>query len=265
MFAAIRSLIASLSLIVPLLFIKRQFLLDKTHWKYAIYTSLTYTVLGFGGMFLADGKVLPGLATVLANTQPLIAACLAYFFLQERLDWINLFGIALGFLGIVVIASPHLFGGTYGQSFTGILFVMAGTIGTGAGNVVMKRASKHCDPFVLTGLQLFIGSLILSLLSILFEEQSGIHWHTTFIWSLFVLAIPGTSFATVLWIYLLRKSSLSKLNVFTFLTPFFAIIIGILYFEETFSVIEVIGAGLALLGIHFTIKQTQPKTISNEK
>ena len=36
-------------------------------------------------MFLTGGVVSPGLATVLANAQPLIAASLVYFVLRERL------------------------------------------------------------------------------------------------------------------------------------------------------------------------------------
>jgi hypothetical protein len=38
--------------------------------------------MGFSGMFLAGGLVSPGLATVLANIQPLIATVLGYFVLN---------------------------------------------------------------------------------------------------------------------------------------------------------------------------------------
>ena len=64
-FAAIRSLIAGASIIVPLLLYKRDWLSDWNIWKYSIIIAVTYTVLGFGGMFLADGRVSPGIATVL--------------------------------------------------------------------------------------------------------------------------------------------------------------------------------------------------------
>src|SRR5688500_10092026 len=54
------------------------------------------TTLGFLGMFHAAEFISPGLATVIANAQPLLAAVLAYVFLAERLGWNGSLGFIIG-------------------------------------------------------------------------------------------------------------------------------------------------------------------------
>ncbi len=259
-FAAIRSLIAGLSIILPLLFFNRSWLSDTKVWKYSFYVALTYTVIGFGGMFLADGRVPSGIATVLANTQPLLAAILAYFFLNERLSPKNILGLLISFLGIVVLASKTLSSATINDGFVGILFILMGALGTGAGNVFMKKSSNECDPISLIGLQFLVGFVILYPISHLFESHIAIDWHPSFFWSLFVLAIPGTSLATTLWIFLLKKVQLSTLNVFTFLTPVFGLIIGFMFFNEQYSYVDFGGILLTLIGIYFATLAPANKT-----
>tara|TARA_R110002072_G_scaffold64203_1_gene159155 strand:+ start:133288 stop:134193 length:906 start_codon:yes stop_codon:yes gene_type:complete len=248
-FAAIRSLMAGLSIVLPLLFLKRLRILDLSLWKGSFFIAITYTVLGFGGMFLADGRVPSGIATVLTNTQPLITAVLAYFFLSEKLNKRSILGLSISFLGILFIASQSFSINSLSSSFIGFLFILLGAFGTGAGNVFMKKLVLRHDPLTLTGLQYIIGSIILFPLSYFVETHAPINWHPSFFWSLVILAIPGTAMATVFWIYLLKKIDLVKLNMFTFLTPAFGLIIGHLLFNEKYFYNDVLGIILILVGI----------------
>lgn len=258
-FAAIRSLIAGASIIVPLLLYKRDWLSDWNIWKYSIIIAVTYTVLGFGGMFLADGRVSPGIATVLANTQPLIAAVLGFFILNERMGTRNLMGLFISFSGILAIAFSNLSAESISDSVAGITYILMGALGTGAGNVFMKKSASVCDPIALTGLQFLVGFIILYPISHLFEFHVPIDWHSSFIWSLLVLAIPGTSLATILWIYLLKRVRLNTLNVFTFLTPGFGLAIGFLFFNERYSILDLFGVTLTLVGIYLATTSANKK------
>ena len=262
-FAAIRSAIAGLSLVLPLIFLRRIRFWNSKVIIFSFFVSITHTVMGFGGMFLADGRIAPGLATVLANTQPLIAAVLAYYFLKERLSLQNLLGLIIGFFGIVIIAFPKFLGDASSQGFLGIGYILVGALGTGAGNVIMKKSTAECDLLQLTGYQLSIGGLVLFILSLFFEPQGQINWHSSFNWSLIILAIPGTSLTTVIWINLLKNVSLTKLNVFTLLTPAFGMAIGFLFFKERFSFIELLGIVFALGGVY--LATLEKKTILNNR
>lgn len=108
MLAALRSFVAGAGLLLPAIVLRRTWPRGWRVWLGLLGTGLTVTSMGFGGMFLAGGLVSPGLATVLANVQPLIAAVLGFFLLRERLGPRRQVGLLLGFGGILLVALPGL-------------------------------------------------------------------------------------------------------------------------------------------------------------
>jgi drug/metabolite transporter (DMT)-like permease len=87
------------------------------------------------------------------------------------------------------------------------------------------------------------------------EDFSTISWSVPFAITLVVLSLIGTSAAFALWFSLLRLASLSKLNVFTFLTPIFGLVIGSVFFAEKIQPIALAGIGLSLLGIFWVSRR----------
>ena len=65
-----------------------------------------------------------------------------------------------------------------------------------------------------------------------------------------VLSLLGTAAVFVLWFHLLGRARLTQLNVFTFLTPMFGLLIGRLFFGERITPIAVGGISLSLVGIY---------------
>src|SRR3546814_19011216 len=85
-------------------------------WGLIALVGLGATSLGFLGMFHAAEFVSPGLATVIANAQPLVAAVLAHMFLGERLMLPGQVGLMAGLAGIADIAWPGLAAGECGRA-----------------------------------------------------------------------------------------------------------------------------------------------------
>ena len=54
--------------------------------------------------------------------------------------------------------------------------------------------------------------------------------------------------------YLLKSVSVTRLNVFTFLTPVFGLIIGLIFFGERISVLEFFGILVIFGGLYFIVK-----------
>jgi drug/metabolite transporter (DMT)-like permease len=93
-FAALRAFLAGVLLVAISWLLRRPFPSGPRTWLKLAGIGLSLTALGFGGMFLAGGRVSPGLATVVANAQPLVAALLGYLVLGEHLRGLR--GLALG-------------------------------------------------------------------------------------------------------------------------------------------------------------------------
>jgi drug/metabolite transporter (DMT)-like permease len=248
--AALRSVVAGGVLLSLTMF------LDAPHpsgWNWGAVTAIGIcsTGIGFTGMFYAGGKITPGLATVIANVQPILAAVIGYFILEESLHLGQGLGMGIAFTGIIVVSSSTLLANsTLPSSGSGILFVLLGAAGVAAGNVLMKRYSDVLHPITATGWQLLFGASVLFLLTFLDNSVgfSRTEWTWTFLFSLLGLSIPGTAIAFALWFWLMRRGPLNTLNVFSFLTPIFAFTIGMMFYQEHPSVREIVGSILVMIG-----------------
>ena len=247
--AALRSFVAGAGLLLPAIVLRRAWPRGWRVWLGLLGTGLTITSMGFGGMFLAGGLVSPGLATVLANVQPLIAAVLGFFLLGERLGPRRRVGLSLGFGGIVLVALPG-FGVTGANSSpAGIGFIMLGAVGVAAGNVLLKKLAGQVDLLMATGWQFVLGGVPLLALAWMWESPVQVTWRGSFILVLLALGLVGTAVAFALWFSLLHRSELNRLNTATFLTPAFALILGALFFSESLQWVEIGGIVLILSGV----------------
>lgn len=247
-FAALRAALAGVCLIAFGSIRHRPVPVGGRSWILITVVGLGATSMGFLGMFHAAEFVSPGLATVIANVQPIIAAVLAHVFLGERLKAIGKIGLAVGLAGIAVIALPSLAADSQGYSL-GIAYVVLAATGVSIGNIAIKRLTGQVDPIMAMGFQLLIGALPLALLSMLTEDISLLTWSTEFVLVLVALAVLGSSLAFWLWFEALERLPLNRANAFTFLVPIFGLMIGAAFFGERLEQVQIVGVVLVLSGI----------------
>ena len=262
-FAALRALIAGSALLLIAQGLRRPPVAWRAVWTSVALVGFTATSLGFFGMFFGAGLISPGLATVIANMQPLIASVLAWAFLNEYLAGVQRLGLAIGFAGIVLIALPG-FAGT-GSHWQGLILILLGAVAIAISNVILKKLAGRVDIFRAMGWQLLIGAVPLGILAVTFEDLNAVVWSMQFVVNLTVLSLVGTSAAFVLWFLLLRRARLTELNVFSFLTPVFGLLMGSLFFAEQLQFLEGAGVLLSLVGIYavsFRRKRTDSGVIS---
>lgn len=248
-FAALRAFVAGASLLLLAILLRRPFPRKPCVLLKLVGVGLGTTSLGFGGMFLAGGIVSPGIAAVLANAQPLIAAVIAYFVLGERLNPPVRIGLSLGFAGIILTAFSSLGSQSATNALLGPVYILLAALGVAVGNVLLKSLADEIDPLVVVGCQFVIGAFPLLSLSLVFEAPIKIVWSLAFTVDLLALSLFGTALAFVLWFSLMHRNRLTRLNTFTFLTPVFALIIGAFFFNERLDWLEIGGILLILIGI----------------
>lgn len=246
-FGALRAALASVVLLGYCRVTHRLVTHDRRTWIDVTGAGLSATSVGFAGMFLAGGYISPGLATVLANTQPLLAALVGYFVLHESVKGAQGLALLCGFAGIVVIAAPSLVGPASNANLVGIGYVLLGALGVAVGNVFLKRLAGRVDPFAAMAWQLLIGALPLFLLSWILEPGAQILWSSAFLFSLGTLAVFGTALVFVLWFALLRRYELNRINAYTFFSPVFALLLGAAFYSERLSWVQWVGTGLVII------------------
>lgn len=248
-FAAIRALLAGLALTVLALVLRRPLPKGLFLWTMVAIVGFGATGLGFFGMFHAAEFVSPGIATVIANTQPLLAAVLGIMVLKEGLTRLGVVGLILGFLGILSIAAPQLLARGQENYIFGVAYVILAALGVTVSNVVIKRIAGTVDPIMAMGLQMLIGSTPLMLIAWATEEPTTIRWSFTFVWVLLALSLLGTALVYWLWFSVLEKVPLNRANAFNFLVPIFGLTMGALFFGEALGWSQVAGIALIILGV----------------
>lgn len=247
-FASMRAFLAGAALLL-IAIIKKCHQPDNLKlWSLLALTGFFATSLGFFGMFHASEFILPGIATVVANTQPFLATILAVFFLREYVNNRGLLGLMTGFLGILLIALPSILKDSEGYGL-GLLYMSVAVLGIAISNVLIRYIANKINPLIAMGWQLIFGSLFLAIVAFWFEDFSLMQWTPTFILSLLLLALPGTALAFWLWCRVLSSLVLAQANSFTFLVPIFGLIFGIVFFNEEIDFLAAVGILLTVLGI----------------
>ncbi len=244
-FGALRATLAGGALLVLALVLRRPMPRRIGEWGLLALVGLGATTLGFLGMFHAADLIAPGIATVIANTQPLLATVLGLAVLRERPGYWTGVGLVAGFAGVVVLAAPGLGGAgeqTYGR---GVAYIMVAVLGISVSNVLIKHVAGRADSLVAMALQLLIGALPLWLLALAAERPAGVSWSPVFVVVLVALSVPGTALAYWLWCTVLQRVPLLHANAYSFLVPVFGLSAGVLWFGERLGPVEI--AGIALI------------------
>jgi drug/metabolite transporter (DMT)-like permease len=262
LFGAFRTAIAALALAGLAIGHREKLSVAAGHKKWLFALGLM-AFLAYFGMVLGGSSLNPGLASVVANSNPIMASLLAAAFLSEKLSWARAAGLLFGFIGVILISIPT-FSGNSSNNLTGIGLVLVGALGTAAGNVLLKKMAKSNVPISVLAIQFSICSTLLFLASIFNGDMIPQKIDYRLLGSLIVLALGGTALADVAWIDLLKTNSLTKLNVFIFLTPAFSLAMGTIFFGEKFGSWEVGGIGAILTGILLSMKKTSSKTHNGE-
>jgi len=250
-FATLRAVLAGITLILIAVLLHRPFPRGLRIWMTLAVVGFGATSLGFLGMFHAAEYVSPGLATVIANTQPLFAAMLGVAWLGERLPRVGWIGLLIGFAGILVIALPQLSNGAQDGSALGFAYIIVAAVGVTISNVAIKSIAGTVDGLYAMGFQLLIGSVPLTLAAFALEDQSAVQWNATFTASLLGLALFGSALVYWLWFSVLEAVELNRAIVFSFLVPIFGLTIGAMFFGERLSGVQLSGIALVIAGIAF--------------
>tara|TARA_R100001369_G_scaffold10926_1_gene24228 strand:- start:536 stop:1417 length:882 start_codon:yes stop_codon:yes gene_type:complete len=258
-FATMRAVLAGAALVGLAMILRRPFPRGWRTWVTLGVVGLGATSLGFLGMFHAAEFVSPGLATVIANTQPLLAAMLGVAWLDERLPRIGWIGLLIGFAGILVIALPQLLDEGQEGSAIGFAYIVLAAVGVTVSNVAIKSIADKADGLFAMGFQLLIGSVPLAIAAFALEDQTAIQWNAVFTASLLGLALFGSALVYWVWFSVLEEVELNRAIVFSFLVPIFGLTIGALFFGERLSGIQFSGIALVVLGIVFVNLKGRPQ------
>ncbi len=257
-FAGMRFIIAWSFLLIYALATKIEFPRGKATWRVMLFLGLTQITLPYALVFWGEQYVTAGLAAVLFATVPFFVALFAHFIIPgERLTAWKLSGILVSFIGVTIIFSRELMV-TY-NSFWGGLALILGAGSAGCANVVGKKYSLSINPIANVVVQMGFGALLLTVGGVVFEREVSMSFNPTSLFAVLYLAVAGSAFAFVALYWLFTRMEVTRVSLFTFITPIVAVVLGWLVLGEKVDLNVAVGGSLILVGVILVNKMSKTR------
>lgn len=189
-------------------------------------------------------------AVVFFYTAPFVVAIGLHVLVpSERLVRIQVIGLVAAFVGIVIAFGGSLTASS-GKMWIGDLMLLGGAALWGGTTVVVRATALARTPAAKTLLyQLVFSGVALTALSPLLGE-AGFTDPTPLVWASLAWQTAGIAFASYLaWFHLVAHYPATRLSAFTFLTPLFGTLFGMLLLHEEVGLGLWVAMALVALGI----------------
>jgi drug/metabolite transporter (DMT)-like permease len=245
---ALRSLIGSVTIFIPILLFKRRLL------KIQRKDSGMFLVLGFFAValqrityFYAIDLTTVTMAAVLFYTYPIFVTIYATLFKKERITTSTILAIILTFTGAALVVK------TYDPSrlnanLLGITFGIISSILFALYFLLAKKLRKHYTNWTLVLYGDGIGAL--TMLPILVFYSSQIVGYSQQLWQIiFAIAWFPSILAYLIYSYALKHIESAKGSILSVIEPISAAIFSATILHENFEPPQLIGVALALTGV----------------
>lgn len=191
------------------------------------------------------------LAGMINGGVPIFAAGVAAVVARGLPPARQLWGIAIGFAGIVVVGLPVI--GESSATLLGVALVLLATALYGVAiNIAAPLQRRYGSLPVLLRTQLFAlaFTLVPGLLSL-----DGSSFETSGVLSLVPLGCLGTGFAFVCMATLIGRVGPSRASVTIYFVPIVAIVLGALVRDETIEPLSLVGTAMVLVGAFWVSRE----------
>lgn len=194
-------------------------------------------------------------ASVLTLVIPIFSVLCGWWFLKEKVLFINLLGIGIGLVGtLVIIGLPQILSGNYSpQTLTGNTLITLASLSWVIGATVSKSISGKYSSLVITAVSFMVSTIVL-LIPAALEYINNPGWPTqvTFLGllGLAYMTLLSSISAYFLFEWGLFQTSIIAADLFQYIEPFIATSLAIAVLGERISTSFIIGAIFIVVGLY---------------
>lgn len=211
-------------------------------------------ILGFFNIFLFMGLWFAGeqtepasISSILVYTYPIISILFSILFLNEKINKNRIMGLTFGFAGIVIIAANNIRTG----EIIGFLLLLFSAVSWSIGTTYFKKRLNDYNVHTVNFLQ-YAMSLPLVAILLVFERIRAINLE--FIGLTFYMGFFGTSVAYLIYLYLIGKYGIARVNPFLFLVPALGTAFSIFINKEAISLYTILGLTFVGIGVFLSFR-----------
>lgn len=191
-----------------------------------------------------------GLGAIIGAIVPIWIVIIT-FFRGERLSRFTVVGLIVSFCGVCVIFYDHLKDFLQPDFRFGIFLSITATITWAFGTLYTIKKAASFNPYFSLGLQMFISSILIFAItgatgtSVSLGAIPAVSW-----WAIAYLVIFGAIFTFIAFIYMLQHLPAEISSIYAYINPIVAVILGSLFFGESFNTAIAIGGFVTLSGLY---------------
>ena len=243
--AGIRFFMAGIiTLIYFLIFDKNYKDFKKLDWKFVIILGLIQTSIQYLFYYIGLSNTFGVKSSIIQAANSFIVVIFSALLLPE--DKINskmILALVIGTIGIIITNTGKPIGGQ-AMKLTGEGFIIVSTSINALCTVLVRKYGKGMNGYLLTGLQFFVGSIILIIVGrslsggwISFTSKAAI---------LLVYAAFISATAFTIWTLVLQKHSANEFGIYKLFIPLFGSILSVIVLGEVFTLRLALGMVLVL-------------------
>ncbi len=202
-----------------------------------------------------------GLAALIIASIPIYAALIEAFRPRgESLHPRGWIGIAIGFIGLVLLLWPGLRTGLHGDTHQMIasFVLLGGALSWTIASILSRQTKVSISGMAAAGWQMLFGGVVNLLILGATRQWHGAHWGVQAWASVLWLVVFGSLITYTAYIYLLDHVVVSKVATYAYVNPIIAVALGAIFLHERFVPIEWAGMAAILIAVFLVnISKTQ--------
>jgi drug/metabolite transporter (DMT)-like permease len=217
-------------------------------YGHLVVMALINITIPFALITWAEQSVDSALAAILNATVPLFVIVIAPMFLPEEPIRLNgILGLAVGFMGVVLLVSPGLMSAT--GDLAGSIALLGSSLAYALGNVYNRRNVRGLPPLVPAVFQVTFALVIVGVLALVLEQPWLARPDVGDWFSVVWLGVFGSGLAYVLYFRLLERWGATRTSLVAYLLPVYGIVLGFIVLQERIDWTLILGTGLIIAGV----------------
>ena len=222
---------------------------DRRIYGHLLVMAVINITIPFALITWAEQSVDSALAAIINATVPLFVLVIAPMFLPDEPIRVNgVVGLAVGFMGVVLIVSPGLTSADGNP--LGELALLGSSVTYAIGNVYNRRNVRGLAPLVPAVFQVTFALVIVAVLALVLERPWETAQPDAEAWfSVIWLGIFGSGMAYLAYFRLLGRWGATRTALVAYLLPVVGIILGYLVLQEPIGPSLLAGTALITVGV----------------
>lgn len=259
LFAGIRFFFAGLLTVLIYSIARKKLLYPKLANMHKVgAVALFQTVVQYFFFYVGLANTSGAKGTVISGSSSFFAILIsALLFRQEKLTVKKVVACIIGFLGIIAV---NLNGLDFSMNLMGDAFVLFSAISLGVSSVLIKIFSGDEDPVVISGYQFVMGGAVMVAVGLILGGKIDNIDLSAIAILIYLSALSAVAYA--LWGILLKHNPVSRVTIFSFMTPVFGVLLTALILPDESTVHPVnllISLVLVCLGVFLLNYVHNPK------